>query len=99
MICVDALREVLPNAKWKHNKASHMISDVPGSRGTEELVAFAISLGLKGTWIQHAGKHTEHFDLNASKHELAIARGATLVDRREFSQKMRAKLQEGIKDE
>lgn len=57
----------------------HLWSDT----STEELVAFARSIGLKPGWIQRphrvVNRFTEHFDLRASKRLLAIQQGATPI--------------------
>jgi len=61
-------------------KMSHMIADT-----TEELVAMAMSIGMRPAWIQKAGTHGEHFDVAKGKRELAIARGAIPVTVRQCS--------------
>jgi hypothetical protein len=53
---------------------SHLFADT-----TEELVAFAESLGLRAEWIQHPGTHREHFDVTANKRDEAIRRGAEQI--------------------
>lgn len=59
---------------------------------TEELIAFAVRLGLREEWIQHRGEVKEHFDLlGQSRCDAAVAAGAELVDRREFVRRMQAR--------
>lgn len=61
-------------------KMSHMIADT-----TAELVAMAISIGMRAAWIQKAGTHGEHFDVAKGKRDLAIARGAVPISVRQCS--------------
>ncbi|MHB9833846.1 DUF4031 domain-containing protein [Paraburkholderia terrae] len=61
-------------------KMSHMIADT-----TEELVAMAMSIGMRPVWIQKAGTPGEHFDVAKGKRDLAIARGAVPVTVRQCS--------------
>lgn len=62
------------NAVW-----SHLMSDLPGQDGTDELIAFARRLGLNPAWIQHEGKPIEHFDLTEPKRQQAIRLGAVSI--------------------
>ena len=55
---------------------------------TEELVAFALSIGLQAKYIQYRGTWKEHFDVTAPKRLLAVQRGAVEVDYREHVMKM-----------
>lgn len=57
------------DARW-----SHMWSDT----SSEELVAFAISIGLQARWVQNSSGFV-HFDLTDSKRNAAIAAGAIPV--------------------
>lgn len=52
----------------------HMTADT-----TDELVAFAVSLGLKARYIQYPGTWKEHFDVTAPKRALAVQKGAVEV--------------------
>ena len=71
-IFVDDLVK-LPTGRW-----CHMMTD----GDTDELIAFAVSLGLKESYIQCRGTEREHFDLYPSKREMAIKLGAKEVDSR-----------------
>lgn len=53
----------------------HMMTD--GT--TEELVKFALSIGLKREWIQRQGTRYEHFDLRPAMRSKAIDSGAIEV--------------------
>lgn len=56
-------------ARW-----SHMFADT-----TDELVAFATSLGLREQWIQKADTHREHFDLTDRVRSRALSLGAVPI--------------------
>ena len=62
-------------------KMSHMIADT-----TNELLAMADAVGVQRKWIQNAGTYREHFDVCASKRELAIANGAQAVSQRKIGE-------------
>jgi hypothetical protein len=55
---------------------SHLVSTLHGAEGTAELVAFARSLGMRESWIQHPGEPKEHFDLMGGRCQAAIDAGA-----------------------
>jgi hypothetical protein len=55
---------------------AHLVSTLPGAEGTEELVAFALSIGMRRSWIQYEGTHREHFDLMGVKCAEAARAGA-----------------------
>lgn len=82
-IFVDNIK-TYPNTKLRQKQWCHCVSDLDGAEGTEELLDFARSLGLKDIWLQHAGKHTEHFDLTPAKRALAIKLGATEISSRDL---------------
>lgn len=50
---------------------SHLMADTP-----QELRDFAVQLGLKPEWIQHAGTHREHFDVTDTLRNKALTAGA-----------------------
>lgn len=52
-------------------KWSHMVADT-----TAELVHAADVLGLRRSWIQHAGTPLEHFDVTSSVRQRALQLGA-----------------------
>lgn len=60
---------------------------------TDELVAFAKSIGLRRTWIQHPATATEHFDLTLGKRAQAVANGAIEITRDEAAAQLEAKAQ------
>jgi hypothetical protein len=63
----------------------HMTADT-----TEELIAFAVSLGLQAKYIQYPGTWKEHFDVTEPKRRLAVAKGAIEVDYRKRVMEMAA---------
>lgn len=64
----------------------HMTADT-----REELLAFAVQLGLKESWRQSWDSHRFHFDIALSKRKLAIAHGASSVTWKEFGQLIAAR--------
>ena len=58
---------------------SHLMSDVIGPEGTNELDAFARRIGLKVEWRQKSGTETEHYDLFDGAIERAVAAGSVEV--------------------
>ena len=62
------------------NGYSHMTSD-----SIEELHQFAFSIGLKRCWYQNKrGKNQPHYDVNKTFFDIAIEKGAILVQRKEL---------------
>jgi hypothetical protein len=73
-------------ARW-----SHMTADTPA-----ELVAFAIRIGLRGSWFQAACKSPScdpcphwHFDVTDATRRKAIAAGAKPISLRELGELIR----------
>lgn len=58
---------------------SHLLSDLPGNDGTQELVAFAARLGIDARWIQNPGTPTEHFDITEPIRQRALVLGAVPI--------------------
>ena len=81
---VDTVKNVQARRLAERNKGrwSHMIAD-----SEEELVRFAISIGLKKEWLQHAGTPRAHFDLTPNKRKQAVAKGAKELHGLSFSEK------------
>ena len=64
---VDADHPTAPRCfRGKHS--AHPMAD-----STQELVEYAVKLGMKPGWIQHSGRATEHFDLTGSKLTRALS--------------------------
>ena len=72
------------NNLWKMRgrnvKNCHMFSDT----STNELVDFAVKIGLKKQWLQKSRIGWIHFDLVKSKRIRAIEKGATVITNREM---------------
>ena len=81
-VYVDTLIPCVTNKRWRYTHSCHLIGDTE-----EELVAFAVSIGLKSFWIQRTG--IVHFDLNDSKRKQAVKAGAIEIDRNQFVEKLR----------
>lgn len=77
---------------FRNTLACHMLSDIPGPRGTEELAAFVRQLGLQERWIQERGKPREHFDLTEGSRAAAVIRGAKVVSHRRQAAIVRSKI-------
>lgn len=88
MIVMDTPR--LDTFRGRQIRTAHLVSTLLGDEGTAELVAFAVSIGMKEAWIQHRDEPREHFDLMGGKCEAAIARGA-VVDKYMLVNAIRAK--------
>lgn len=56
---------------------------------TEELVSFALKLGLQAKYIQFKGTWKEHFDVTEQKRRKAVLLGAIEVSFRERIKQMR----------
>ena len=82
MIVVDPLRQ------WDHGlgprmgPSCHMCSTLHGEVGTEELVAFAMKIGMRRSWLQHPGTEHEHFDLFGARRARAVSAGAVEITAR-----------------
>lgn len=61
------------------SKWCHLMSDLPGAQGTRELIAFAVSIGLRPSWIQKKGTPLEHFDLTTGVRWKAVRAGAVEI--------------------
>ena len=62
----------------------HMLSDLPGKEGTEELLAAARACGMPTRFIQYPGTYREHFDIHGPMVDILLARGARLATNREI---------------
>lgn len=71
-VYVDSLRPCLKSKKWKHDHSCHLFAD-----DEKELMEFAKKIGLKESWVQR--KRILHFDLTATKREVAVVSGAVEV--------------------
>lgn len=72
-VYVDSLRPCIKNKHWKYDHSCHLFAST-----TAELLEFAKKIGLKPGWIQRS--KLVHFDLNATKREVAVKQGAIEVN-------------------
>lgn len=63
-----------PIGQFRRMKMSHLLADSPA-----ELLAMVDKIGVARKWIQHPGRHDEHFDIAMSKREAALAAGAVAI--------------------
>ena len=77
-VYVDKLRDY----SWKHGPSCHLIAD-----SVDELIEFAVSIGLRREWYQP--KSSPHFDLTAEARAAAVRSGAIELDNRAFVLKLR----------
>ncbi len=63
----------------------HLLSDIPGTEGTAELLAFVRACGGHDSWMQAAGTYREHFDIFGEWAERARELGARLADGHEVA--------------
>lgn len=77
-VYVDNLRDY----GWRHGPSCHLIGDT-----VEELIEFAVRLGMKKEWFQP--KSSPHFDLHAEGRRLAVENGAIELSQRELIAKLR----------
>jgi len=77
-VYVDNLRDY----GWRHGPSCHLIAD-----SVEELMEFAVAIGLRPEWFQ--SRSTPHFDLTADGRKLAVEHGAVQLDQRQLVAKIR----------
>ncbi|HMQ04598.1 MAG TPA: DUF4031 domain-containing protein [Pyrinomonadaceae bacterium] len=77
-VYVDKIRDY----GWHRGPSCHLIAD-----SVEELMEFAVSIGLRPEWFQP--KSSPHFDLTAVGREIAVRHGAIEIDQRELVIKLR----------
>jgi len=71
-VYVDNLRNSKISVKWTYSKSCHLTAD-----SDDELLSFAVVLGLKRTWLQISKrKMVKHFDLCSSMRTKALSLGA-----------------------
>ncbi len=84
-VYVDRLRDY----GWRHGPSCHLIAD-----SVEELLEFAVRMGLRPEWFQP--KSSPHFDLNAEGRGVAVRMGAIELDQRQMAQKLRTLRRERV---
>ena len=84
-VYVDKLRDY----GWHRGPSCHLIAD-----SVEELIDFAVAMGLRREWYQP--KSSPHFDLTAGAREAAVRHGAIEIDQRELVKKLRELRQKSL---
>jgi hypothetical protein len=72
----------LVDYSWRHGPSCHLIAD-----SVEELITFAVEMGLRAEWFQP--RSSPHFDLTREGREAAVRHGAIELNNREFVAKIR----------
>ena len=72
----------LVDYSWRHGPSCHLVAD-----SVEELITFAVEMGLRAEWFQP--RSSPHFDLTREGREAAIQMGAIELNNREFVTKIR----------
>ena len=67
---------------WRHGPSCHLIAD-----SVEELIEFAVEMGLRAEWFQP--RSSPHFDLTAEGRKAAVRMGAIELNNRELVAKIR----------
>jgi hypothetical protein len=75
----------------KGERMYHVLSDVAGAAGGQELRAFVRGCGMRPAWVQYAGTYREHFDAHGHLADCLMRRGARLATNREVGLLLRAK--------
>ncbi len=86
-----ATRDLLRPGIRKGDRMYHLLSDLPGTAGTEELLAAARACGMPTRFIQYPGTYREHFDIHVPMAEQLLACGGRLATNREVGELLRAK--------
>jgi len=84
-VYVDKLRDY----GWHRGPSCHLIAD-----SVEELIDFAVAMGLRREWYQP--KSSPHFDLTAGAREVAIGHGAIEIDQRQLVKILRELRQKSL---
>ncbi|HEX2349727.1 MAG TPA: DUF4031 domain-containing protein [Ktedonobacterales bacterium] len=88
-----ATRDLLRPGIRKGDRMYHLLSDLTGAAGREELLAAARACGMPTRFIQYPATYREHFDISVAMAETLLARGARLATNREVGELLRAKRQ------
>jgi hypothetical protein len=72
----------------------HVLSDLPGEAGTQELVGFVVRYGMRAAWIQYRGTYREHFDAPEHVGLRMLADGAHPATNRELGALLARKKQQ-----
>lgn len=77
-VYVEPMTSCLPNKHWPWKESCHLMAD-----SEEELIAFAVKIGLKPKYIQRT--RWTHFDLESNMRERAVKAGAIEITHRQLA--------------
>lgn len=86
-----ATRDLLRPGIRRGDRMFHLLSDLHGAEGTQELLHAARACGVPTRFIQYPGTYREHFDIHGPMVDILLERGARLVTNREVGLLLRAK--------
>lgn len=75
----------------KGERMYHVVSDLVGRAGSDELRTFVRGCGMRADWVQYRGSYREHFDAHGHLVECLRLRGARLVGNHELGRLLRTK--------
>ena len=85
MVLVDELKVW---GRWRFGRSCHLLPEDHSPYALAELHRFALSLGLRTAWFQPG--RWPHYDLTASKRDLAIRQGAVPVDTKVYIRRLKS---------
>ncbi len=86
-----ATRDLLRPGIRRGDRMYHLLSDLHGAEGTQELLHAARACGMPTRFIQYPGTYREHFDIHGPMVDILLERGARLATNREVGLLLRAK--------
>lgn len=86
-----ATRDIPHIGVRKGDRMYHVVSDLPGGQGSEELKTFVRGCGMRADWVQYRGSYREHFDAHGPLVDCLRVRGARQVSNHELGLLLRAK--------
>jgi hypothetical protein len=69
----------------------HVLSDLLGPAGSQELYAFVARCGIRPQWVQYPGTYREHFDAPPDAAACLLGQGARLATNHEVGALLRTK--------
>ncbi|MBF6589482.1 MAG: DUF4031 domain-containing protein [Ktedonobacterales bacterium] len=86
-----ATRDWLPAGVGRGERMYHVLSDIIGPHGSQELRLFVARCGIQRRWVQFPGSYREHYDAPPHAAECLLRHGARLASNREIGTLLRAK--------
>lgn len=75
----------------KGDRMYHVLSDLLGRAGSDELRTFVRGCGMRPEWVQYRGTYREHYDAHGALVDCLRLRGARVVGNHEVGALLRAK--------